>query len=404
MLSIKVYSEIGNLKRVLLHRPGTELENLAPDYLTDLLFDDIPFLKKAREEHDAFADTLKRNGVEICYITDLISETLEDKVLKSQFLKEFLDLSEINNLYIREALTNYLLSMESKTMCEKIIAGIRTNELDLKKDIFSIKVRKANLDIPFFLAPMPNLYFQRDPVAMVGKGACVNRMRTPARRRESMIMEYVLKYHKDYAGTDLYYEKHFPYAIEGGDILVLSEKVLAVGISQRTDPEALEELAKNIFFRYKDSFDTILGFLIPAKRAYMHLDTVFTQIDHDKFVVHSKLSDMVKTFTIKNDNGEIKIEENSESLKKTLEDYLNIDNVTLIKCGDGDEIASAREQWNDGSNCLALSPGKIVAYDRNYITNRQIRNSGVEVIEIPSSELSRGRGGPRCMSMPLIRE
>ncbi|MDN5342568.1 MULTISPECIES: arginine deiminase [Oceanotoga] len=402
---IKVYSEIGKLRSVLLHRPGNELENLAPKYLSDLLFDDIPYLEKAREEHDVFAQLLRDNGVKVNYITHLLSNTLKSNELKEQFLNEFLDLSDINNKYIREALKDYLLNMNISEMIDKLTSGIRTNELKLKKEVFSVKVRKSNMDIPFFLNPMPNLYFQRDPVAMIGKGATINRMRTPARRRESMFMEYVLKYNEDFKNTPLYYDKKLPYAIEGGDILIFNEKVLAVGISQRTDPEALEILAKKIFDEYDDTFETILGFLIPAKRAYMHLDTVFTQLDYDKFVVHPEMQEVIKIFGIqKKDHDEYTINEEKGTLKEILEKHLDVDKITLLKCGNGDEIAAAREQWNDGSNTLAIEPGTVITYDRNYITNKELKNAGIKVIEFPASELSRGRGGPRCMSMPLIRD
>ncbi|UYO99394.1 arginine deiminase [Oceanotoga sp. DSM 15011] len=402
---IKVYSEIGKLRSVLLHRPGNELENLAPKYLSDLLFDDIPYLEKAREEHDVFAQLLRDNGVKVNYITHLLSNTLKSNELKEQFLNEFLDLSDINNKYIREALKDYLLNMNISEMIDKLTSGIRTNELKIKKEVFSVKVRKSNMDIPFFLNPMPNLYFQRDPVAMIGKGATINRMRTPARRRESMFMEYVLKYNEDFKNTPLYYDKKLPYAIEGGDILIFNEKVLAVGISQRTDPEALEILAKKIFDEYEDTFETILGFLIPAKRAYMHLDTVFTQLDYDKFVVHPEMQEVIKIFGIqKKDHDEYTINEEKGTLKEILEKHLDVDKITLLKCGNGDEIAAAREQWNDGSNTLAIEPGTVITYDRNYITNKELKNAGIKVIEFPASELSRGRGGPRCMSMPLIRD
>jgi len=402
---INVYSEIGKLKKVLLHRPGNELENLSPNYLSELLFDDIPYLKEAVKEHDAFAQAFKDNGTEVFYVTELLENTIDQNNLKEKFIEEFLNMSEINNNYIKDALTNLLLPMNTKEMIDKIISGVRTNELDLKKDIFSVKVRKHNMDIPFFLNPMPNYYFQRDPVAMVGKGALINKMRTPARRRESMLMEYVLKYNKEYETTPIYYEKNYPYAIEGGDILVLNEKTVAVGISLRTDPESLEILAEKIFNEYKDKFDTILGFLIPAKRAYMHLDTVFTMLDYDKFVVHSTLEEVMRVFAIKKKTElEYDIIEEKNSLKTILEHYLDVDKVTLIKCGDGDEIAAEREQWNDGSNCVALEPGKVIVYDRNTITNKLLKEHGVEIVEIPSGELSRGRGGPRCMSMPLFRE
>ena len=403
-MKINVYSEIGKLRRVLLHRPGKELENLAPRYLADLLFDDIPYLKKAQEEHDEFASLLRENGVEVKYITDLFVEAMDSQNNKLDFIKEFLDLSEINNQYIREALIEMLTSMNTREMVDKIISGVRTNELKLKQDIFSVKVRKAKLGIPFFLNPMPNLYFQRDPAATIGKGITINKMRTPARRREAMLMEYIINNHPEYKGTPEYYRKDSPYALEGGDVLVLNKKTLAVGISQRTDPEALEILAKNIFEKYGDTFESILGFLIPEKRAYMHLDTVFTMLDYDKFVVHPKLEGIIKIFVLKKEDKGYTVLEESGELSEILKRHLELEKATVIRCGDSDEIAAEREQWNDGSNALAIAPGKIVVYDRNYVTNRLFKEAGIEILEIPSSELSRGRGGPRCMSMPLFRE
>jgi len=364
----------------------------------------IPFLKKAQEEHDYFAKILEDNGAEVLYLSKLLEETLAEDRLKNQFLDEFLDFSDIKNKFIFELLKDYLLSLETKEMINKIIAGVRTDELDIKKNIFSLRVRRVDIELPFFLNPMPNLYFQRDPVAIVGKGACVNRMKTGARRREVMLMEYILKYHTDFEGVEFYYEKEFPYSIEGGDILILNEKTLAIGISQRTSPEAVEILAKRFFEEEKDSFEKIIAFIIPHNRAYMHLDTIFTMVDYDKFLVHANLRGDLKTFTIfKTDKG-FDFQEQEKPLEEILKDHLNLDHVHLIKCGGGDIIASHREQWNDGSNCLAIEPGKVIAYDRNYITNKEMEKTGIQVFTIPSSELSRGRGGPRCASMPLIRK
>lgn len=402
-MNLSVYSEIGKLEKVLLHRPGEELENLAPFYLTDLLFDDIPFLKKAQEEHDYFANVLKNNDVEVLYLSKLLEETLTINQLKNQFLDEFLDFSDIKNKFIFELLKEYLLSLETKKMIDKIIAGVRSDELEIKRNIYSLRVRRADIEIPFFLNPMPNLYFQRDPVAILGKGACINRMKTQARRREVMLMEYVLKYHEDFKGTEFYYEKEFPYSIEGGDILILNNKTLAIGISQRTSPEAVEILAKRFLKENKDSFEKIIAFIIPHDRAYMHLDTIFTMVDYNKFLVHANLRGDLKTFTIfKTDKG-FDFQEQEKSLEEILKEHLHLDHVQLIKCGGGDIIASHREQWNDGSNCLAIEPGKVIAYDRNYVTNKEMEKAGIEVFEIPSGEISRGRGGPRCASMPLIR-
>ncbi|WP_126994197.1 arginine deiminase [Thermosipho globiformans] len=400
-MKVNVYSEVKKLKIVLLHRPGLELENIEPDLLEELLFEDIPYLKKAQQEHDYFAKALKDNGVEVKYVTDLLTNILEKKGLKEQFVDEYLNLSEVKNEYILEALKEYLLSFETKEMVRKIIGGVRIDEFKLNKKSFSTVV---HLNKQFYLLPLPNLYFQRDPVAFVGRGALINRMKTKARRRESLFMKYVLKYSDEFSNIPIYYDMNEPFSIEGGDVLVLSDKVLAIGISQRTDPEAIEKIASKIFYESDESFDTILAINMPKKRAYMHLDTIFTMVSENKFLVHSKLETSLHVYVLKKNKDEIEVTEEDLQLEDVLKKYLERNDIELIKCGGDDEIAAKREQWNDGSNVLAVSPGTVIAYERNYVTNQLLRERGVNVIEIPSSELSRGRGGPRCMSMPICRE
>lgn len=400
-MKVNVYSEVKKLKIVLLHRPGLELENIEPDLLEELLFEDIPYLKKAQQEHDYFAKVLKDNGVEVKYVTDLLTNTLEKKGLKEQFVDEYLNLSEVKNQYILEALKEYLLSFETKEMVRKIIGGVRIDEFKLKKKSFSTVV---HLNKKFYLLPLPNLYFQRDPVAFVGRGALINRMKTKARRRESLFMKYVLKYSDEFSDIPIYYDMNEPFSIEGGDVLVLSDKVLAIGISQRTDPESIEKVANKIFYESDESFETILAINMPKKRAYMHLDTIFTMVSENKFLVHSKLETSLHVYVLKKNTDEIEVTEEDLQLEDVLKKYLERNDIELIKCGGDDEIAAKREQWNDGSNVLAISPGTVIAYERNYVTNQLLREKGVNVIEIPSSELSRGRGGPRCMSMPICRE
>jgi len=378
-----------------------ELENIEPDLLEELLFEDIPYLKKAQQEHDYFAKALKDNGVEVKYVTDLLTNTLEKKGLKEQFVDEYLNLSEVKNEYILEALKEYLLSFETKEMVRKIIGGVRIDEFKLNKKSFSTVV---HLNKQFYLLPLPNLYFQRDPVAFVGRGALINRMKTKARRRESLFMKYVLKYSDEFSDIPIYYDMNEPFSIEGGDVLVLSDKVLAIGISQRTDPEAIEKVANKIFYESDESFDTILAINMPKKRAYMHLDTIFTMVSENKFLVHSKLETSLHVYVLKKNKNEFEVTEEDLQLEDVLKKYLERNDIELIKCGGDDEIAAKREQWNDGSNVLAVSPGTVIAYERNYVTNQLLRERGVNVIEIPSSELSRGRGGPRCMSMPICRE
>ena len=255
--------------------------------------------------------------------------------------------------------------------------------------------------------PIPNLYFTRDPFACIGSGVSLNCMYSRTRRRETLFGKYVLENHPEFAGrTPFYYRRELPYSIEGGDILNLSSKVLAIGISQRTTAEAVELLAQRIFEDESAEIETILALDIPAIRAFMHLDTVCTQVDYDKFTIHPGILGTLRIFELKKGDrkGEIKVKEMRSPLADVLAKHLKLDKVTLIRCGGKDAIASEREQWNDGSNTLCIEPGKVVVYDRNYVTNQILRENGIRVLEMASSELSRGRGGPRCMSMPLERD
>ncbi len=398
-----VYSEIGKLKTVLLHRPGKELENLTPALLEKLLFDDIPFLKVAQEEHDAFAKALIEEGVEVLYITDLASETLkENPSILETFIDQFIEESEVKSQTVKTALKSYLKSLNEDTMVRKMIEGIRTHDIELKKPV-SIMDLLEN-EYPFFTDPMPNILFQRDPFASIGHGISMHKMYTETRHRETLFADYIFKYHSRFKDEYIprYYDRDEEYHIEGGDVLILNKKTLAIGISKRTDPRAIEHLARRIF-KEKESFETILAFNIPKTRAFMHLDTVFTQIDYGTFTIHPGIMKELTIFEITKDNNNIHVEKVITTLEDILEKHLNRD-IELINCGGNDVIHSEREQWNDGANTLAIEPGTVIVYSRNYVTNGMLREKGIKVIEIPSSELSRGRGGPRCMSMPLFRE
>ncbi len=402
---IQVFSEIGKLRRVLLHRPNKEIENLTPDLMDRLLFDDIPFLEVAQEEHDAFAKVFRDNGVEVVYLEDLIAETLEDSEIKEQFVNQFLDESNLENTHVRQALYDYYMNLGSnRAMIDQMIIGVRREEIEVKQsgDLASLIAR----EYPFLSDPLPNLYFTRDPFASIGNGVSINHMRTVTRNRETIFAEYIFKYHPEYKDINVprWYDRGNKYSIEGGDQLVLSEKVLAIGVSERTDAAAIDEIAKNIFAS-NQSFETILALHIPNKRAFMHLDTVFTMVDYDKFTIHPEIEGPLSVYSISRGEGEkIEIKEESMELKEILEKYLGLEKVTLIRCGGGNVVDAGREQWNDGSNTLAIAPGEVIVYSRNHVTNKLLEEAGIKLHIIPSSELSRGRGGPRCMSMPLYRD
>jgi len=404
---INVKSEIMPLKRVLLHRPGNELLNLTPDSLTRLLFDDIPYLQVARYEHDEFAKILRMNGVEVVYLEDLMAETLDlNPELREKFIKQFVYEAGIKTPKYRNTMIKYLSEYEdNRELVLKTMEGVNINELSMmERDMEHSLVDLVTEDSKFLADPMPNLVFTRDNFASVGNGISLNKMYSVTRNRETIYAEYIFNYHPDYKDTVKYYDRYNNYHIEGGDILVLNDHILAIGVSQRTQPEAIEELALNMFKDKDCPFDTVLSFNIPSSRAFMHLDTVFTQIDYDKFTYHPGIMDTLQVFEIKEDVMEgVKVREINDSLENILEKYLNRD-ITLIPCGGGDKVISEREQWNDGSNTLCIAPGVVIVYNRNNITNAVLRRYGIKVIEMPSSELSRGRGGPRCMSMPLWRK
>lgn len=405
-MAIHVKSEIGKLKKVMLHRPGQELEHLVPEDLERLLFDDIPYLKTAKIEHDMFAEIMRGQGVEVVYLEDLTADVLKNQEKKEQFVREFIAEGGASAAKVRDQLYDYLMKIsDEKELVLKTMSGIRASELNVKMSCPLVSLVKK--ESQFLLDPIPNLYFTRDPFACIGNGVSLNRMYSRTRRRETLYGKYILKYHPDFAGkVPFYYDRDMDFSIEGGDILNLSNKVIAIGISQRTTPEAIELLAQNIFVDKASEIETIIALDIPAVRAFMHLDTVCTQVDYDKFTIHPGIMQTLRIFEIKpgDRKGQLKVTESDAMLSDILAKYLELDKVTLIKCGGKDRIASEREQWNDGSNTLCIEPGKVVVYDRNYVTNEILRQHGIEVLEMASSELSRGRGGPRCMSMPLERE
>ena len=405
-MAIHVKSEIGKLKKVILHRPGQELEHLVPEDLERLLFDDIPYLKTAKIEHDMFAEIMRGQGVEVVYLEDMTAEVLKNPEKKEQFVREFIAEGGASAAKVRDQLYDYLMKIsDEKELVLKTMSGIRASELNVKMSCPLVSLVKK--ESQFLLDPIPNLYFTRDPFACIGNGVSLNRMYSRTRRRETLYGKYILKYNPDFAGkVPFYYDRDMDFSIEGGDILNLSNKVIAIGISQRTTPEAIELLAQNIFVDKASEIETIIALDIPAVRAFMHLDTVCTQVDYDKFTIHPGIMQTLRIFEIKpgDRKGQLKVTESDAMLSDILAKYLELDKVTLIKCGGKDRIASEREQWNDGSNTLCIEPGKVVVYDRNYVTNEILRQHGIEVLEMASSELSRGRGGPRCMSMPLERE
>ncbi len=405
-MSVSVHSEIAFLRRVLLHRPGAELEQLTPSHLARMLFDDIPYLSGAQREHDAFAETLREHGTQVVYLADLMAETLkQDEALKSQFIRDFVaEAGPVAGYYAKELIALLSDIEDAGALVLKTMSGVTDSELSMPGR--HPLMDAAGGDMRFLLDPIPNLYFTRDPFAVVGKGVVLSHMSAHARHRETIYGRYILSYHRDYAAqVPMYYDHLLPFSIEGGDILNLGRGLLAIGISQRTSPEAIEILARTLFSLPESGITAILALDIPNIRAYMHLDTVFTQVDHDTFTVHPGIMRVLRAYRITPGAGsglEVKAQEGE--LDAILARNMGCGKVKLINCGGMDVIASQREQWNDASNTLCIAPGKVIVYDRNSVTNAILRDHGLTTVEIPGAELGRGRGGPRCMSMPLLRD
>ncbi|TLS38771.1 arginine deiminase [Pseudalkalibacillus caeni] len=401
---IHITSEIGTLKKVLLHRPGKEIDNLTPEYLERLLFDDIPFLPKMQEEHDQFAETLRNRGIEVVYLENLTAEALRTEELRRQFVEKVLYNSKYKENGAYEHLKNYLLDLPNDELVQKVMSGVLKKEIQKNKRKHLYEIMEAH--DPFYLDPMPNLVFTRDPAAGIGNGVSISRMYSEARRRESQFVRTIINHHPDFTDDEIpeWFSEESLVPMEGGDQLVLSDRVVAVGVSARTSPLAIEKLAENLL--NSSGYEKVVAIEIPKSRAFMHLDTVFTMVDHDKFAIHHAIQGPAGKMNIyileKGADGEMQIE-HRENLSDVLKEVLSLKSIVLIPCGGGDRIDAAREQWNDGSNTLAIAPGVVVTYDRNVVTNRVLREHGIEVLEVPSSELARGRGGPRCMSMPLVR-
>ena len=402
---VYVDSEIGVLKTVFLHRPGRELKCVTIENKDEFLIDEIVWAERAAQNHDEFAALLRANGAEVVYFQDCLADVLKESSVRSSLLDELLRFEAIDR-DLAEALKKTVMEMTAHEASAVIVGGMTKHEArERMGDIKSLAYAAAD-EFSFFFKPLPNLYFQRDSYFFIRNAVVLCAMRYPARRRESLCARYICRHHQLFDGTRILFgadmNDRFPDAIEGGDVLVLNEDCVAIGISQRSNSGTIQNVGSRLA---GIGIKKVLAVDIPKKRAYMHLDTVFTMVDRDAFTIYPGVADDMRVWELdyEGDGRLVKIRESCD-LFGCLRKNLGLEKIRRIDTGGGDLVEALRDQWNDGTNTLAIAPGVVVAYESNVVSNIALRDAGITVHEVNGSELGKGRGGPRCMSMPLKRE
>ena len=391
-------SEVGTLQTVMLHRPGPELKRLTPRNNDRLLFDGIPWVARAQDEHDAFAQALRDRDVEVLYLTDLLTETLQSDLARNHAIT-----TALSGLHLGETMRGYLANALHDASPEELTghltAGIRNDEV---RGGFGLVTSLLASD-DFLVDPLPNLLFTRDSSVWIRDRVAITSLAMPARSRETQLTELIYTEHPRFVSTRKIHGWHYEH-VEGGDVLLLAPGVIAVGVGERTTPAGVERLARQVF--HADLAHTVLAVPIAQERATMHLDTVCTMVDVDKIVMYPNVADSLRAFAVtvsdrEGDRLDLDVAD-AEPFLVAAAKAMEIDTLHQIDTG-LDPVTAEREQWDDGNNTLALAPRVAVAYERNLETNDRLEDAGIEVIRIAGSELGSGRGGPRCMSCPIAR-
>jgi len=393
-LDLGVRSEVGRLETVLVHRPGRELQRLTPRNNDALLFDDIPWVGRAQEEHDAFAETMTAHGVEVLYLVDLLTAVLEQPAARGECIDSVLS-DRRHGDTLRETLRAHLAGLHPEDLVSVLIGGLAHEELGAGQGL-----RYTLMDThDFVIDPLPNLLFTRDSSTWIGDRIALTSLATAARARETALTKAVFTHHERFAGTGTIYEPSLE-PLEGGDVLQLAPGVLAVGVGERTSPAGVERLARNTF--RAGLVHTVLAVPIAQERATMHLDTMCTMVDTDTVLMYPNVVDELQAYPLTPDADGVPQVGRRESFFVAAAAAMGIERLRLIETG-LDPVTAEREQWDDGNNTLALAPRLAVAYERNTETNARLERAGIDVLPIAGSELGSGRGGPRCMSSPVRR-
>jgi arginine deiminase len=405
-MTFHVDSEVGTLKQAIVHRPGIELARLTPGNVDELLFDDVMWAHRAREEHDAFVGQLEHRGVQVHLFAELLAGALDEPGAR-EFVQDRLTTATRFGPALDAPLDELVASTPAHLLADLLIGGVLKSDVSELLSQPSLLMDYLRAD-DFLLRPLPNHLFQRDNAAWVYDGLSINPMAKAARKRETINSRVVYNFHPMFRDAQIPFLygndslTHEPATIEGGDVTVIGNRAVMIGMGERSTPQGVETLARALFAQ--GQVDRVIAVELPRERAFMHLDTAMTMVDRDAFSVYPFLPDELRSFTLtgKGESGDFTLTENAD-LFPAVAEALELDKVRVLRTPI-DKLGAQREQWDDGNNFLAVSPGVILGYERNTTTNRYLTDEGIEIIPVVGSELGRGRGGPRCMTCPVERE